>query len=81
MFGEISHQPTEQLTANCGGVPCTPTEKEDSTIVEEDSGTVIGPGVTSSFPVLNFITYIFSNKDGWDRNWAFYSILECDIKD
>ncbi|MDQ3976272.1 MAG: hypothetical protein M3264_07095 [Thermoproteota archaeon] len=44
MFGEISHQPTEQLTANCGGVPCTPTEKEDSTIVEEDSGTVIGPG-------------------------------------
>ena len=37
MFGEISHQPTEQLTANCGGVPCTPTEKEDS-------GTVIGPG-------------------------------------
>ena len=31
-------------TANCGGVPCTPTEKEDSTIVEEDSGTVIGPG-------------------------------------
>jgi hypothetical protein len=44
MFGGISHQPTEQLTANCGGEPCTPTEKEDSMIVEEDSGTVIGPG-------------------------------------
>ena len=43
-FGEISYQPTKELTANCGGVPCTPTEKEDSTIVEEDSGTVIGPG-------------------------------------
>jgi hypothetical protein len=44
MFCGISHQPTKELTANCGGVPCTPTEKEDSTIVEEDSGTVIGPG-------------------------------------
>ena len=45
MFSGISHQPTEELTANCGGEPCTPTEKEDSTIVEEDSGTVIGPGL------------------------------------
>jgi hypothetical protein len=66
MFGGISHQP-----ANCGGVPCTPTEKEDSTIVEEVSGTVIGPGsgqVTSSFPEMNIITYIFSNKDGSDDN-------------
>jgi hypothetical protein len=28
MFGGISHQPTEELTANCGGVPCTPTERK-----------------------------------------------------
>jgi hypothetical protein len=32
--------PTEELTANCGGVPCTPTEKEDSTIeLEEEPGS------------------------------------------
>lgn len=51
MFGGISRQSTKELTANCGGVPCTPTEKEDSTIVEEDSGKVIGPGSgQESFP-------------------------------
>ena len=32
--------PTEELTANCGSVPCTPTEKEDSTIeLEEEPGS------------------------------------------
>jgi hypothetical protein len=42
---EPTPEPTEELTANCGGVPCTPTEKEDSTTeVEEDSGAVIDPG-------------------------------------
>jgi hypothetical protein len=47
---ELTPEPTpeptpEELTANCGGVPCTPTEKEDSmTEVEEDSEAVIDPG-------------------------------------
>jgi hypothetical protein len=43
---EPTPEPTpEELTANCGGVPCTPTEKEDSTTeVEEDSEAVIDPG-------------------------------------
>jgi hypothetical protein len=36
--------PTEELTANCGGEPCTPTEKEDSTIeAEDDSEPVVDP--------------------------------------
>jgi hypothetical protein len=37
--------PTEELSANCGGVPCTPTEKEDSTIeAEEGSEPSVDPG-------------------------------------
>jgi hypothetical protein len=37
--------PTNELTANCGGVPCTPTEKEDSTMEgEEDPGSAAEPG-------------------------------------
>ncbi|MDQ3839460.1 MAG: hypothetical protein M3297_09350 [Thermoproteota archaeon] len=33
-----TESPTEELTANCGGVPCTLSEKEDSSIEVEDSG-------------------------------------------
>ncbi len=42
-----SPEPEEELTANCGGVPCTPSEKEAGTgsdiIVEEENnnGTVV----------------------------------------
>ena len=45
---EEEPEPEEELTANCGGVPCTPSEKEAGTgsdiIVEEEennNGTVV----------------------------------------
>ena len=60
MFSGISHQPTEELTANCGGEPCTPTEKEDS-------GTVIGPGLGQELlpPPRNEHRYLYLQQQRW----------------